>query len=189
MTLAEQTPSSLAAADKQRHSRMNPGSSSGPNKDGASRPDGASALGNELGGQADAERERQAALRDGDELPSNVRQQEPGYGATGVGFGQLNGAEKGFNQLPSDGERQENQDNKNQAWQSGQRDLGAIARNSAGTANHNPQADQDQITSTGNRRPEEILDTAARSLGTESGAGAYAGGVVNQAETNNVPDA
>ncbi|PWN33542.1 uncharacterized protein FA14DRAFT_123773 [Meira miltonrushii] len=189
MTLAEQTPTSLAAADKQRHSRMNPGGSSGPNKDGASRPDGASALGNEMGGEADARRERQTALSEGDQFPSTTRPQEPGYGATGTGIGQLNGAEKGYGQGPSDAERQENQQGKNDAWQSGQRDLGAIARNSAGTANHNPQANQDSITSTGNRRPEEILDTAARSMGTESGTGAYAGGVVNQAGTDNVPDA
>lgn len=189
MTLAEQTPSSLAAADKQRHSRMNPGSSSGPNKDGASRPDGASALGNEMGGEADARRERQAALREGDEFPSVTRTQEPGYGESGVGFGQLNGSEKGYGQGPSDEERQNNQQEKNEAWQSGQRDLSAIARNSAGTANHNPQANQDSISSTGNRRPDEILDTAARSMGTESGTGAYAGGVLNQAGTNNVPDA
>lgn len=67
-------------------------------------------------------------------------------------------------------------------------DLGAIARNSAGTANHNPTQDPDSIVSTGNRRPGEILDTAARSGGTESGTGAYAGGIVNQAGTNNVPD-
>lgn len=191
MTLAEQTPSSLAAADKQRHSRMNPGGSSGPNKDGASRPDGASALGNEMGGEADAQRERQAALREGDEFPPSetIRSQEPGYGSIGTGFGQLNGAEKGYNQGPSFAERENNQQDKNQAWQSGQRDLGAIARNSAGTANHNPQADPNSISSTGNRRPEEILDTAGRSMGTESGTGAYAGGVVNQAGTNNVPDA
>lgn len=189
MTLEEQAASSLAAADRQRHSRMNPGGSSGPNKDGASRPDGASALGNELGGEADAQRERQAALREGDQFPTSTRSQEPGYAATGTGFGQLNGADQGFGQGPTNAERRDNQQEKNEAWQSGQRDLGAIARNSAGTANHNPQADQDQIVSSGNRRPEELLDTAGRSLGTESGAGAYAGGVVNQAGTNNVPDA
>jgi hypothetical protein len=109
--------------------------------------------------------------------------------AGGIGFGQPNGADKGYGQGPSYAERQGNQQTKNQAVSGdGPIDAGAIARNSAGSANHQPTQDPDSIVSSSKRTPAELLDTAGRSLGTESGAGAYAGGIVNQAETNNVSD-
>lgn len=66
--------------------------------------------------------------------------------------------------------------------------LASIARNSNATGDHNPTQPQNNIRSTASRRPEEILDTVGRSNGTESGTGAYAGGIVNQAGTEQVPD-
>lgn len=66
--------------------------------------------------------------------------------------------------------------------------LADIAKSSNAQSNHNPTQPQAGITGSANRRPEEILDTAARSSGTESGTGAYSGGIVNQAGTDSVPD-
>lgn len=122
---SENAPTSLAAADRQRQSRMEDGPRSGPNKEGASRPQGAGALGNEMGAEADARRERAQALAEGERLPA-----QPPHGGSdtatnnsgNLGFGQLTGAERGFSDLPSDDQRNKNQGTHNAAWQSDQRE-------------------------------------------------------------------
>lgn len=120
---SENAPTSLAAADRQRQSRMEPGTRSGPNKEGASRPDGASVLGTEFGAEADARRERAQAIAEGDKLPPNPAGVDGRTSDAGnLGFGQLTGAEKGFSDLPSNGQRQQNQEQRNQAWQQDQRE-------------------------------------------------------------------
>lgn len=119
MTLSENAPTSQAAADRDRQSRMEGGPRSGPNKDGASAPSGASAFGNEVGGEADAQRERAAAISQGDRLPSNTDPSSGGAGAGSLGFGQLAGFEKGYGQGPSNADREQNQQDKNQAWKQG----------------------------------------------------------------------
>lgn len=72
-------------------------------------------------------------------------------------------------------------------------DLRDIARSSGGSAAHAPKIDQNTITSSGQTNPSQLLDSASRSVGTESGTGAagLAGGAGNveigrDASTNNV---
>jgi hypothetical protein len=104
-----------------KHSRSAPGGRAGPNKEGATAPDGASALGNEMGAEGDAQRERSKAIREGDVLPEQTYSNDSGT-AGGLGFGQQNGYEKGMSDNPSMGERESMQDDKNQSWQTDQRE-------------------------------------------------------------------
>ena len=119
MTRAEAAPSSLAEYEKDKQSRSLPGGRAGPNKDGASGPDGASALGTEMGAEGDAARDRAQALREGDVLPPR---NDNTTTAGDLGFGQQSGYEKGMSDNPSYEERQEFQSNKNESWKSGERE-------------------------------------------------------------------
>jgi hypothetical protein len=124
MTRAEAAAQSPAEYEKDKHSRSAPGGRSGPNKEGTTLPDGPSALGNEIGGENDAQRERAQAIREGDSLPalSEPSQNTADYSA-GTGFGQQDGFEKGMADTPSDSKRDNMQDSKNQQWQSKEREF------------------------------------------------------------------
>ncbi|EPQ25969.1 uncharacterized protein PFL1_06424 [Pseudozyma flocculosa PF-1] len=187
MTRAEVAPSSVAEAQRDKHSRTLPGPASGPNKDGASAPDGASALGNELGGERDARRELAAARREGEDVPPPPASNT----ASDLGFGQLNGAEQGV-ATPGAEKRDQMQTSRNSEMHKDQPDLRKIAQSSSASAAHNPTTGSAQLHSTGHSRPEDLLDTVQRSTGTESGtgaAGAKSGAGVEvgrDAATNNV---
>lgn len=121
MTLSEVNPSSVGEAEHDKHSRSLPGGRSGPNKDGASAPDGASALGNEIGAEGDAQRDRAQAIREGDILPDQEGSRNNSGTAGDLGFGQQTGYEKGMSDNPSYSQRENMQSNKNESWQSDQR--------------------------------------------------------------------
>ncbi|KAN0061162.1 hypothetical protein ACQY0O_006897 [Thecaphora frezii] len=164
MTRAEVAPS-VAELHRDKHSHSKPGPSSGPNKNGASAPTGASALGDELGGSRDARRELASAVASGEDIPIPASSTT----ASDLGLGQLNGAEQGIS-TPGHEARDALQQQRNQEFHKQQPDLRSIAQSSAASGAHNPTLDL--TASTGASRPEEILETVQRSTGTESGTGA-----------------
>ena len=120
MTRAEAAATSNAEYEKDKQSRSLPGGRAGPNKDGATAPDGASALGNEMGAEGDAQRERAQAIREGDILPPSSNTADGSSG--GLGFGQQSGYEKGYSDNPSMRERDDMQASKNDEWQANERE-------------------------------------------------------------------
>ncbi|SNX85176.1 uncharacterized protein MEPE_03885 [Melanopsichium pennsylvanicum] len=176
MTRAEAAPHSVAELQGDRHSHSLPGSSSGPNKAGASAPTGAAILGIEIGAERDARRELAQARREGDDIP--VPSSNPtGASAAELGFGQLNGAERGIS-TPGQEKRDQMQDERNNEFHKDQPDLRKLAANSAGSASNTSTGGAEQYKSTGASQPDEILETAARSTGTESGTGATGAGEI-----------
>lgn len=160
---------------------MEPAGSSGPAKDSVSRPGGSGALGVEMGAESDARREREDAIAQGDKLPEHTTARSD---AGALGFGQQNGAEQG---VPSfnENERSGMQETRNKEVHSkGPPNLATIAKTSGASGSTNPTANQDNITSTGNRAPGEILETASRSRGQPDGTGATDGQVTRDAPTN-----
>lgn len=165
-----------------RQSKMTPAGSSGPNKDSMRLPDGASALGNEIGGESDARRERIQALREGDDLPGSVNTNRNTAGD--LGAGQLNGSEQGVS-TPGLGERQNNQQERNSQMQSGQPDLAAIARTSNATADNNPNRNRDNVQSSGATNPSDLLNKVGQNQGAPTRTGAEQDGeVTRDAPTN-----
>lgn len=119
MTRAEAAPSSIAEYEKDHSvSRHLPGSAAGPNKAGRTAPSGGAELGIEMGGEADARRERDQAVAEGDIIPPSAQ----GTTSAGqLGFGQLNGQEQGI-QTPGAEARDQQQQDRNSEWQSNQRE-------------------------------------------------------------------
>ncbi|CDS01008.1 hypothetical protein, partial [Sporisorium scitamineum] len=150
-----------------------PGSSAGPNKGGARAPDGASALGSEVGAERDARRDLAQARAEGDSIPSAPPANAP---AATLGFGQLNGAEQGIS-TPGSEKRDQMQTERNKEIHKQQPDLSKIAANSAGSASHNQVTEEGQ-KSTGARAAGDLLETVGRSTGTETGTGAARVGVI-----------
>ncbi|PWN27963.1 hypothetical protein BDZ90DRAFT_158143 [Jaminaea rosea] len=164
-----------------RHSKMQPAGSSGPNKDSMRLPDGASALGNEIGGEADARRERLQALAEGDKLPPANSTRNT---AADLGAGQLNGQDQGIS-APSMQERQGAQQERNSEMQSGQPDLLNIARNSNATADNAPNRNRDDVQSTGAANPSDLLNRVGQHQGVPSRTGAEQDGeILRDAPTN-----
>ncbi|UZJ52301.1 hypothetical protein CBS101457_001621 [Exobasidium rhododendri] len=170
MTRSEVAPTSRAEYEQDKHSHGLPGGRAGPNKDGATAPDGASALGNEIGAEGDARRERAKAIQEGDTLPPLDQSNDGTAGS--LGFGQQSGYEKGMGDNPSHAEREGMQGDKNEEWQSGKPDLASIAKSSGGSAAYNPTSDPDSVVSSANETPSQMLNQVGRSEGTESGYGA-----------------
>ncbi|PWN38761.1 hypothetical protein IE81DRAFT_327170 [Ceraceosorus guamensis] len=187
MTYADTLPKNPGEAAQDRHSHSLPGGQSGPNKAGNTAPSGAAILGTEIGGQADARRERAQAIKEGDVLPPGT---EAHANAGQLGFGGYSGADAGV-QEPSRGERQQLQQERNEEWKgSDAPDLGAIARSSAASGAHNAanRSAEGDFTMSGNRRQDELLDTVGRSIGTESGTGAHDGSITRDAGTGRIAD-
>jgi len=161
-----------AELQKDRHSHSLPGSSAGPNKAGNSGPSGAAILGTEIGAERDARRELAAARREGEDIPGPADPNPSTTSAAALGFGQLNGADQGVS-TPGQEKRDQMQSERNTEFNKAQPDLRKLAANSAGSASSTTQgADAEQYKSTGSRDPDELLETAGRSTGTESGTGA-----------------
>lgn len=134
-------------------------------------------LGTEIGAEGDARRERADAIAQGDQLPPVDNQRST---AGQMGFGQLNGAEQGF-QDRSAGQRNDLQSERNQEMHSNVPDLKNIARTSGGAAATNPVGGDFQ--SSGNTNPSELLGRVGQSAGQPSGTGAYTGEIARDADT------
>ena len=159
-----------AEYEQDRHSRALPGSSAGPNK-ASHGPTGAQELGIELGGEGDARRERARALAEGDALPPLESTNIPRNPQ--AAYGMPNGQDLGVS-TPGEEARDKMQSVRDNEFHKsgGAPDLSKIARTSQASSAHNPLHNQDNIVSTANRQPGEMLDTVGRSTGTESGTGA-----------------
>lgn len=71
------------------------------------------------------------------------------------------------------------QTERNAEFNKAQPDLRKLAANSAGSASNTTQgAGEEQYRSTGSKNPDELLETAGRSTGTESGTGAAGEGEI-----------
>lgn len=164
---------------KDKHSHSLPGSSAGPNKAGSSAPSGAAALGSEIGAERDARREIAQARAEGESIPSTLPPfsvtNPSGVSAAELGFGQLNGADQGIS-TPGQEKRDEMQTERNAEFGKDQPDLRKLAANSAGSASHTSAGGD--VRSTGARNPDELLETAGRSVGTETGTGAAGQGEI-----------
>lgn len=169
-----------AEYEKDKHSRSQPAGSSGPNKEGAARPTGASVLGTEMGAESDARRERQQAVAEGDKLPpANTDRTSAGA----LGFGQSNGADAGV-PLPSGETRQNQQKERNAEANKSVPNLAKIAQTSNASGAHNAQADPQNVTSSGQTNPSDMLGRVGKSAGQPSGVGAFNGEVTGGAPTN-----
>ncbi|SOV06980.1 uncharacterized protein UDID_05800 [Ustilago sp. UG-2017a] len=176
MTRADAAPHSVAELQKDKHSHSLPGSSSGPNKAGNSAPSGAAILGTEIGAERDARRELAAARRDGEDIPGLADSNPSSTSAAALGFGQLNGADQGIS-TPGQEKRGQMQTERNAEFNKAQPDLRKLAASSASSASNTTQgAGEEQYRSSGSRNPDELLETASRSTGTESGTGAAGNG-------------
>ena len=67
------------------------------------------------------------------------------------------------------------QSERNNEFHKQQPDLRKLAANSAGSASHTSTGGAEQYRSTGASNPDDLLETAGRSTGTESGTGAGRG--------------
>lgn len=134
-------------------------------------------LGTEIGAERDARRELAQARREGDDIPASAPTASNGGSdsAAALGFGQLNGAEQGIS-TPGQEKRDQMQTERNSEFQKDQPDLRTLAATSAASA-ANPHHNE-QHRSSGASAPEDLLNTVARSTGTESGTGAATAGEI-----------
>ena len=136
-------------------------------------------MGVEIGGESDARREREDAIAQGDSLPPHSTARST---AGDLGIGQLNGQDAGVSSLPSQDQRESDQQTRNQNYSSGQPDLATIARTSAASVVHNSQIGD--TTSSGATNPSELLGQVGTSSGQPSGTNSFNGEVTRDAPTN-----
>ncbi|GAK66124.1 uncharacterized protein PAN0_011c4346 [Moesziomyces antarcticus] len=138
-------------------------------------PNGASALASELGAARDVDRDVAQARSEGDKIPSSNDTSRV------LEFGMPNGAEQGV-ETPGREKRTQLQDERNQELGRDQPDLGKIAQTSAGATF--PTTETAKSTAANN--PDAMLNTVARSTGTESGTSTANNGieVTRDAPTN-----
>lgn len=116
-------------------------------------------LGMEICAELDARRDRVQAEKEGDQLPPfNTAHNTAGD----LGFGQSNGADTGVT-TPGQEKRDELQSQRNSELFKAVPDLGKIAQSSAGSAAHNPTLDPDNVRSTGQTNPFNLLNQASLS--------------------------